>query len=52
MLAVIQAQHWVSTVRKPGGLQRAVTLQLEGLWQANKGKLIVAGALVGMVLLW
>lgn len=46
------AQRWMTTVGKPGGFQRAVTLQIEGLWQANKGKIIALGALVGMVLLW
>ena len=42
----------MTAVGKPGGFQRAVTLQIEGLWQANKGKIIALGALVGMVLLW
>ncbi|DBB16519.1 TPA: hypothetical protein ACH3X3_014785 [Trebouxia sp. C0006] len=46
------AQRWVSTVRKPGGLQKAVTLQIEGLWQAHKRKLIGAGAIFSMYLLW
>lgn len=46
------AQRWVSTMGKTGGLQRAVTLQIEGLWQAHKRKLIGVGAIVGMYLLW
>ncbi|KAL0026403.1 hypothetical protein WJX79_006830 [Trebouxia sp. C0005] len=46
------AQRWVSTVRKPGGLQKAVTLQIEGLWQAHKRKLIGAGAILSMYFLW
>jgi len=52
MCSIMQAQRWVSTVRKPGGLQKAVTLQIEGLWQAHKRKLIGAGAILGMYFLW
>ena len=52
MYCVMQAQRWVSTVRKPGGLQKAVTLQIEGLWQAHKRKLIGAGAILSMYFLW
>ncbi|KAL3151955.1 hypothetical protein ABBQ32_001080 [Trebouxia sp. C0010 RCD-2024] len=46
------AQRWVSTVSKPGGLQRALTIQLEALWQAHRWKVFGAAAIVGVYFLW
>ena len=39
-------------IRKPAGLQKAATLQLEALWHAHKQKVIGAAAVFGMYLLW
>ena len=49
---LMQAQRWVDRIRKPGGFQKAVTLQLEGLWHAHKRKVIGVAAVFGMYLLW
>lgn len=39
-------------IRKPGGMQKAVTLQLEALWHAHRRKLVGLVAVFGMYLLW
>ncbi len=48
----MQAKQLVDSAAKPGAMQRVLSLQLEALWQRHGRKVIGAGAVFALYMLW
>lgn len=48
----MQAKHLVDSAAKPGAMQRVLSLQLEAFWQRHGRKVIAAGAVFALYMLW
>ena len=48
----MQAKQLVDSAAKPGAMQRVLSLQLEAFWQRHGRKVIGAGAVFALYMLW